>query len=462
MKPVISLVGRPNVGKSTLFNCLTKSRDAIVADYPGLTRDRKYGNGKIEDRQFIVVDTGGLTDDPEKIDLLIAEQVKQAIEESDHVFFVVDARDGLTAADEAIAAQLRRFDKTVHVVVNKVDGIDQRYATSDFYALGLGETWPIAAGQGRGVSAMITEILPAYKGMDETDEESGVRIAVIGRPNVGKSTLVNRVLGEERVVAADLPGTTRDTIDIPFEKDGQRFMLLDTAGIRRRGKVTEAIEKFSVIKAMQAINDAHIVFFVLDASERITDQDLSLLGQVIEQGRAVVLCVNKWDGLSNYEREQIKTQIDLKLGFMEFADLHYISALHGTGVGVLLSAARKAYDSAMAKFSSNQLTELLATAVMKHSPPIVRGRRVKPRYAHQGGKNPPLIVIHGNQVDALPDSYKRYLSHFFRKQLKLHGTPVRMQFNASDDNPFKDRKNKLTDRQVSKRRRMMKHVKGRK
>lgn len=461
MKPVISLVGRPNVGKSTLFNCLTKTRDAIVADYPGLTRDRKYGNGKIEDRQFLVVDTGGLSENPEQIDLLIADQVKQAVEESDHVFFIVDARDGLTAADEAIATQLRRFNKTIHLVVNKTDGIDQRYATSDFYALGLGEAWPIAASHGRGVNSMILDILPEYQDPDEGEESSAIRIAVIGRPNVGKSTLINRILGEERVVAADLPGTTRDTIDIPFQQDDQDFLLLDTAGIRRRGKITEAIEKFSVIKTMQAIGDAHIVFFVIDASERITDQDLSLLGQVIEQGRAVVLCINKWDGLSDYERRQIKDQIDLKLGFMNFADMHFISALHGTGVGLLLDAAKKAYRSAMAKFSTNKLTELLVTATMMHSPPMARGRRIKLRYAHQGGKNPPLIIIHGNQVERLPESYKRYLAQFFRKHLKLHGTPVRIEFKTSD-NPYKDRKNKLTDRQINKRRRMMRHVKGRK
>ena len=459
MKPVISLVGRPNVGKSTLFNCLTKTRDAIVADFPGLTRDRKYGNGQIEDRQFLVVDTGGLTDDPEAIDHLIADQVKQAIEESDHVLFIVDARDGLTAADEAIARQLRRFDKTVHLVVNKTDGVDQRYATTDFYTLGFGEAWAIAASHSRGVRQMITEILPAYEEPEEEEDEA-IRIAVIGRPNVGKSTLVNRILGEDRVVAADLPGTTRDTIDIPFQQDEQKFLLLDTAGIRRRGKVTEAVEKFSVIKAMQAIGDSHVVFFIMDAAERITEQDLSLLGQVIEQGRAMVLCVNKWDGLSDYQRRQIRDQIDLKLGFMEFADLHYISALHGTGVGLLLNAARKAYRSAMAKFSSNNLTELLSTAVMMHSPPVVRGRRVKPRYAHQGGKNPPLIVIHGNQVERLPESYKRYLAHFYRKHLKLHGTPVRIEFKTSE-NPFKDRKNKLTDRQISRRRRLMKYVKKR-
>lgn len=460
MKPVISLVGRPNVGKSTLFNCLTKTRDAIVADYPGLTRDRKYGNGSIDDRHFIVVDTGGLSEDPEQIDQLIAEQVTQAIEESDHVFFIVDARDGLTAADEAIARQLRRFDKKIHLVVNKTDGIDQRYATSDFYALGFGEAWAIAASHGRGVRNFILDVVPPYEDPEEHSDEDIIRIAVIGRPNVGKSTLINRILGEERVVAADLPGTTRDTIDIPFEEGGQKFLLLDTAGIRRRGKVTEAIEKFSVIKAMQAISDANIVFFVLDAAERITEQDLSLLGQVIEQGRAMVLCANKWDGLTDYQRRQIRDQIDLKLGFMEFADLHFISALHGTGVGHLLDASRKAYRSAMAKFSSNKLTDLLATAVMKHSPPIVKGRRVKPRYAHQGGKNPPIIVIHGNQVESLPDSYKRYLAHFYRKHLKLHGTPVRIEFKTSD-NPFKDRKNKLTDRQIGKRRRLMKHVKKR-
>lgn len=460
MKSVISLVGRPNVGKSTLFNCLTKTRDAIVADYPGLTRDRQYGNATVEDRQFIVVDTGGLTAEPDAIDTQIAEQVRLAIKASDHVFFIVDARDGLTAADEAIAQQLRRFDKPIHLVVNKTDGVDQRYATADFYALGFGEAWPIAASHGRGIQNLIFAVLPETADSEDDGPSDAVRIAVVGRPNVGKSTLINRILGEERVVSADLPGTTRDTINIPFEKDQQSYLLLDTAGIRRRGKVTEAVEKFSVIKAMQAIDQAHIVFFILDAAEKITDQDLNLLGHVIEQGRAVVVCVNKWDGLSDYQRRQIRDQIDLKLGFMAFADFHFISALHGTGVGLLLDTALKAYRAAMMSLSSKKLSDLLAAAVMQHSPPLVKGRRVKPRYAHQGGKNPPLIVVHGNQVESLPESYRRYLAHFYRKHLKLHGTPVRVQFKTSD-NPYKDRKNTLTARQIKQRRRMMKHVKGR-
>lgn len=462
MKPVIALVGRPNVGKSTLFNCLTRSQDALVANYPGLTRDRKYGDGQIGDRGYLVVDTGGLTGNQSGIEALMQQQAQQAIEESNAVVFLVDAREGLTSTDQMIAQNLRRSGKPIFTVVNKIDGLNAETAVNDFYALGLGDPLAIAASHSRGVDKMISRVLAAIPSPADTEAKEaaapGIRIAMIGRPNVGKSTLLNRMIGEERVLVYDQPGTTRDSIFIPFDRDGQQYTLIDTAGIRRRGKVYEAVEKFSVIKSLQAIAEAHVVFLVLDASEGLTDQDMSLIGDVLEQGRALVLVVNKWDGLSEDQRASVKSELDRRTGFLDFAETHFISALHGSGVGLLFEAAIRAYKSAMRNFTTPKLTELLEEALYVHQPPLVRGHRIKLRYAHQGGKNPPLIVVHGNQVERVPDDYKRYLAHFFRKKLRLKGTPVLVQFK-SGDNPYKEKRNTLTPRQIHKRRRLLKKVK---
>ncbi|MGD8925655.1 MAG: ribosome biogenesis GTPase Der [Thioalkalispiraceae bacterium] len=462
MKPVLALVGRPNVGKSTLFNRLTRTRDALVADQPGLTRDRKYGEGRLGGSKYLVIDTGGLSDDQEELDNVMAIQSWQAVEEADQILFLVDARDGLLPGDQQIANRIRQTGKPVFLVVNKIDGLNEDVVLNDFYQLGFENIFPIAAEHGRGVTAMITEItreLAVAESDDETDDAIGIKVAVIGRPNVGKSTLVNRILGEERVVTFDMPGTTRDSIYLPFERDDQHYTLIDTAGVRRRGRINEAVEKFSVIKSLQAIEDAHVVLMLLDASEGVTDQDASLIGFVNETGRALVIAINKWDGLTSDQRDKVRRELDLKLPFINYAKQHFISALHGSGVGDLFASIQQAYRSAMSDLTTPKLNQLLSELVNANPPPLVHGRRIKLRYAHQGGKNPPVIVIHGNQTKSLPDSYKRYLVNSFRKHLKLMGTPVRVEFKTSD-NPFKGKKNKLTARQVAKRRRMMKHVKG--
>ena len=457
MKPVIALVGRPNVGKSTLFNQLTKSRDALVADLPGLTRDRKYGDARVEDKSFIVIDTGGIGEGEKGIDAYMAEQSRMAIHEADVVLFLVDARAGLTPADQEIAAELRTLGKRVHLVVNKIDGVHEEAALADFYQLGMGELFGIAASHGRGISTMIAAVLADFP----TDEESaaeqpdrGIKIAIVGRPNVGKSTLVNRLLGEERVVVFDMPGTTRDSIYIPYERRGKQFTLIDTAGVRRRGRIDETVEKFSVIKTLQAIKDAHVVVLVLDAREGIVDQDLHLLGFVLQSGRALVLAINKWDGMSDYERKLVKDGIDRRLDFVPWARIHLISAMHGTGVGDLYPSIEKAHASATIKVATNRLTQILQDAVETHQPPLVSGRRIKLRYAHMGGQNPPLIVIHGNQTAAVPNAYKRYLENIYRKVLKVEGTPIAIEFKTGD-NPFKDKKNELTPVQIEKKRRMV-------
>jgi len=459
MKPVIALVGRPNVGKSTLFNRLTRSRDALVADQPGLTRDRKFGEGKLGDRPYIVVDTGGLSGDEEGVEKLMASQSWQAVQESDIILFLVDGRAGLMAEDQNIAKRLRATGKPVYLVVNKTDGLQEEIVTAEFYAMGLGEPYPIAAAHGRGVHALINHVLSELPEEEVIDEEveaqQGIRIAIVGRPNVGKSTLVNRILGEERVVAFDLPGTTRDSIYLPFERDGQVYILIDTAGIRRRSRVKEAVEKFSVIKAMQAIEDAHVVIMLLDGQEGISEQDATLFGFILDTGRALVVAVNKWDGLDRDQRDKVKRELEVKLPFLKFARIHFISALHGSGVGNLFESVLTAYDSAMLDMSTNRLTQLLQDLVTAHAPPVVKGRRIKLRYAHQGGKNPPIIVIHGTQTEAVPDAYRRYLANGFQKHLKLEGTPIRIEFK-SGKNPFAGKKNVLTKRQVEKRKRLRK------
>ncbi|KGK84705.1 ribosome biogenesis GTPase Der [Pseudomonas sp. FIP_A4] len=483
MVPVIALVGRPNVGKSTLFNRLTKSRDAIVAEYAGLTRDRQYGEAKWQGRTYIVIDTGGISGDEEGIDAKMAEQSLQAIEEADAVLFMVDSRAGLTAADQMIAEHLRKRNKRSFLVANKVDTVDPDLARAEFSPLGLGDALPIAAAHGRGISHMLDAALGIFpkdnaeegetvegevaeevaqgqeaKRIPGPSEKDGIKIAIIGRPNVGKSTLVNRMLGEERVIVYDQAGTTRDSIYIPFERDGEKYTLIDTAGVRRRGKIFEAVEKFSVVKTLQAIQDANVVIFVMDAREGVVEHDLNLLGFVLETGRALVIALNKWDGMEQGEKDYVKTELERRLFFVDFADIHFISAKHGTGVGHLYKSVQASFTSAVTRWPTSRLTQILEDAVREHQPPMVAGRRIKLRYAHLGGANPPLIVIHGNQVDAVPKSYSRYLENTYRRVLKLVGTPIRIEYKGGE-NPYEGKKNTLTDRQVNKKRRLMSHHK---
>ena len=457
MRPVIALVGRPNVGKSTLFNRLTRSRDAIVANLPGLTRDRQYGKGLHNGKSFIVIDTGGITGYEGGIDFEMASQSLLAIDEASICLFLVDARDGLTPDDEKIVDYLRKGNKNSYLVVNKVDGLDADQATADFYSLGLTQIFSITATQGRGVNSLLKEVLSdAEDDENEAEVATGIKIAIAGRPNVGKSTLVNRMLGEERVVVYDQPGTTRDSVYIPFERRGKKYTLIDTAGIRKRGKTKETVEKFSVVKSLQAIQGANVVVLLVDAHESIVEQDLHLLGYVIDSGRALVIAINKWDGMEDSQKDTIKSDIRRRFTFVDFATIHFISALHGTGVGDLYKSIHKAYNSAKKKLSTNQLTQVLQQAVTDHVPPMVNGRRIKLRYAHPGGQNPPTIVIHGKQTKKLPAHYSRYLEKTFRSLLKLEGTPVRIELR-SDENPFtKDEKN-LSQRQVARKRKIKKN-----
>ncbi|MDP8182004.1 ribosome biogenesis GTPase Der [Pasteurella atlantica] len=496
MTPVIALVGRPNVGKSTLFNRLTRTRDALVADFPGLTRDRKYGQAHINGHDFIVIDTGGIDGTEEGVEEKMAEQSLLAIDEADVVFFMVDARAGLVPADIGIAQYLRAREKTTVVVANKVDGIDANSHCAEFYQLGLGEIEQIAASQGRGVNQLIEQVLiplaeKVEQGVEAEEVESqeidewerdfdfnneedtalldealneeqeydqNIKIAIVGRPNVGKSTLTNRILGEDRVVVYDLPGTTRDSIYIPMERDDQKYTIIDTAGVRKRGKVNLAVEKFSVIKTLKAIQDANVVLLTIDARDGISDQDLSLLGFILNAGRSLVIVVNKWDGMSHDDKEFVKSELDRRLNFINFARVHFISALHGSGVGSLFGSIKEAYGCATQKMTTSMLTRVLKIAIDDHQPPLVNGRRVKLKYAHPGGYNPPIIVVHGNQVEKLADSYKRYLSNYFRKSLKVIGTPIRIQFQEGE-NPFAGKRNKLTPNQLRKRKRLMKFIK---
>jgi GTP-binding protein len=462
--PVIALVGRPNVGKSTLFNRLTRSRDALVADQPGLTRDRKYGVGRLGSQPYVVVDTGGIGDDRQGVDVLMEQQVQRAIGEADQVLFILDGREGLTAGDQVIAEGLRRTGKPVTLVVNKTESLDYDSISGDFFALGLGVPVPIAAAHGRGVHGLINGVLEKLPEPDPAAQlaaDPGIQIAVIGRPNVGKSTLVNRLLGEERVVAFDQPGTTRDSIFIPFERDGSKYTLIDTAGVRRRARISEAVEKFSVIKALQSMEQANVVLLVLDAQQGISEQDAGLAGHVVESGRALVVVINKWDGLSGDQRDRVKSEMQRRLPFLDFADWRFVSALHGTGVGHLLAAVDAAYAAATSDLKTAELTEILEVAVAEHQPPMVNGRRIKLRYAHQGGRNPPIIVIHGNQTAKVPAAYQRYLVNRYRKVFDLRGTPLRIEFKTGE-NPYAGRRNKLTERQQKKRGRLMKHVRRRK
>jgi GTP-binding protein len=460
MLPVIALVGRPNVGKSTLFNFLTRTRDALVADLPGLTRDRQYGFGRIGPVPYIVVDTGGLSGQADALDGLMARQTLHALDEADAVLFMVDAREGLTAADEQVADLLRRRGCNVRLVVNKAEGQAVAMAGAEFHRLGLGEPAVISSAHGDNVRALMDAVLEPFPPQEEEEQapEEGIRVAVIGRPNVGKSTLINRMIGEERLVAYDLPGTTRDAVEVPFVRDGQRYLLVDTAGVRRRSRVSEAIEKFSVIKTLGAIDAASVVIAVLDARDGVTEQDATLLGLAAERGRAMVIAVNKWDGLPLDQRDTVRRQLDLRLPFVDYAPIQFISALHGTGVGDLFALVDASHASAHRDLPTPELTRVLQDAVTAHQPPISRGRRIKLRYAHQGGRNPPVIVIHGTQAELLPDSYRRYLANVYRKAFRLHGTPVRIELR-SGDNPYAGRRNPLTPRQQRKRKRLLQHVK---
>lgn len=462
MKPVLALVGRPNVGKSTLFNRLTRSRDALVADFPGLTRDRKYGTGDLNGRAYMLIDTGGLSGEEAGIDEYMAKQTHAAIQEADALLFIVDGKQGMTAADEMIASHLRQTGKPVFLLVNKTDRVDPDQAAAEFYALGFAEVFMIAAVHGRGVTSMIDSVLE-FLGADFADEEEdknddSIRLAFVGRPNVGKSTLINRILGEERVIAFDQPGTTRDSIFIPFERDGQKYTLIDTAGVRRRSRVDETIEKFSIIKTLDALQRAHVVVMLVDAHDAVTDQDAHLMGLILEAGKALILAVNKWDGLESDQRDWIKQQIEVKLPFvLDFAETFFISALHGSNVGLLYAAVQRAYQSAMMKVPTSRLTRVLEMAVQQHQPPLTKGFRIKLRYAHQGGSNPLRIIIHGNRTEYVPESYTRYLTNYFRQTLKLSGTQVRIEYKVGE-NPFEGKRNTLTPRQEYKRKRMMDHI----
>jgi GTP-binding protein len=441
MKPVIALVGRPNVGKSTLFNRLTRSRDALVADLPGLTRDRHYGEGRVGERPFLVIDTGGF--EPVAKDGIMhemAKQTKQAVAEADVVLFIVDGRQGMTPHDKTITEFLRKAGRPVLLVVNKSEGMKYTAVTADFYELGLGDPYVISAAHGDGVSDLVDESMNVAEAqrppsVDEVQADRGIRIAVVGRPNVGKSTLVNTLLGEERVIAFDMPGTTRDSIEIAFEREGRHYTLIDTAGIRRRGKVFEAVEKFSVVKTLQSISEANVVILLLDAQQDISEQDAHIAGFILETGRALVVGVNKWDGLTSDRRDEIKIDLERKLSFLSFAKTHFISAQKGTGIGPMMKSVDAAYAAATANLPTPRLTRALIEAV-EHQQPRRKGSiRPKLRYAHQGGQNPPIIVIHGNALDAIDANYRRYLEKHFRETFSLVGTPLRIELRSSK-NPF--------------------------
>jgi GTP-binding protein len=459
MIPVIALIGRPNVGKSTLFNVLTHTRDAIVASEPGLTRDRQYGIGKRGTKKFIVVDTGGLSGEKQSLDDLMAHQTLLALEEADEVLLMVDAQDGITSSDEMITDLVRKSGKSTSIIINKVDGIDPIQAQSDFYALGFARVYVVSAAHRKGINPMMDAVMHEYaEDQPEHQVDQGPTVAVIGRPNVGKSTLINRLTGEERVVTYDQPGTTRDTISVPFERRGKHYTLIDTAGVRKRGKVQQVIEKFSAIKALEAIERSQVVILVIDARDGLTDQDLTLLGFAINSGRALVIAVNKWDGLEPEQRDYNKKTMLRRLSFASFAAQHYISALHGTGVGEMMKSIDQAYASAYRDFNTRHLTDLLEEAVFKHNPPLHNGRRIKLRYAHQGGRNPPVIVIHGNKTEFLPSTYERYLIGFFISKLKLKGTPVRIELK-SGANPYARNKNQSSETHQKKKKRLIKHSK---
>jgi len=435
MLPILAIVGRPNVGKSTLFNRLTKTRNAIVGDLPGLTRDRQYGTAIINEKTFIIVDTGGIGEVTNAVEELMSKQTELALEEADAILFLVDAHSGITYSDQAVAKKLHKTNKPVFFVANKTDGVDVNSVLADFYSLGFTTLFPISAEQGHGLAALTTAITNNPKitaSKTEIIEVKGIKIAFVGRPNVGKSTLINRILGEERVVVYDAPGTTRDSIFINFKRQDKDYVLIDTAGIRRRSKVHAAFEKFSIIKAMQAIEAANVVVLLIDAKENITDQDLKLLGFVIDAGKALVIAVNKWDNLPEMQREKIKSELERRLKFIDYAAIYFISALHGTGVGNLFTAIEQAYKSANKELKTSDLTEVIRKAFEQYQPPLVHNASVKFKLAHMGGHNPPVIVLHGSRVSGLPEHYKKYLEKYLRKALQLSGTPIRLEFKEKN------------------------------
>ncbi len=462
MLPVVALVGRPNVGKSTLFNVLTRTRDALVANLSGLTRDRHYGVCHLGEREFVVVDTGGLTEESEGVAASSARQSQAAIDEADLVLFMVDARDGVLPHDRTILANLRRTAKPFLLIVNKIDGVDEYAALAEFAALGVADVLTAASAHGRGVDNVLEQVIARLPAAIDDDAppgvDEGIRVAIVGRPNVGKSTLVNRILGEERVVVSEIAGTTRDSIRVALDRDGKRYTLIDTAGVRRRARVEEAVEKFSVIKTLQSIAAAHVAVLLLDAHEGVSEQDATLIGHVLDEGRALVIAVNKWDGLTTYEREQCVASLSRKLDFVAFAKPIFISGLHGSGMAELMRSINRAHASATHAFTSSELTKALEQAYAAYQPPLVRGHAPKLRYAHPGGSNPPTIVIHGSRTRHIADGYRRYLENFFRKRYRLVGTPVRIEFRESE-NPYAGRRNVLTDRQVKKRRRVVRRRK---
>ncbi len=461
--PLIALVGRPNVGKSTIFNALTRTRDALVADQPGLTRDRQYGEGKVGDRPYSVLDTGGLSGDDNQMDHLIAEQAWIAAEESDLIFFIVDGRSGTTAFDEDIADRLRRMGKPVIVVVNKAEGISPEVIVGEFYSLGLGEPVAISASHNQGLYELM---LSAYERIEfpeekieEEIEDDIIRLAVFGRPNAGKSTLINQMLGEERVLASEIAGTTRDSIEIPFTAYDREFILIDTAGVRRRSRVTDLIEKFSVIKSLDALEKANVIVFVFDAKEGLSDQDATLLGAVLDAGKGLILAVNKWDSLSEDEKSWIQQDFSRRFAFIDFTEPLFISALNGQGVLQVIRKSIEIFDQAMREFTTNELSKILEYAVHGHQPPMDKGYAPKLRYAHQGGKNPLKIIIHGNRTQYVKDSYTRYLSNMFREELKIDGTPVRILYRTNE-NPYANRPGKTSEvRGSAKRKRKVERAK---
>ena len=457
--PTVALIGRPNVGKSTLFNQLTRSRDALVADEAGLTRDRQYGMADVADGHCIVVDTGGIMEDAVGLDATVAMQSRLAIEEADLVLFMVDGRAGVMSEDQSIAQSLRQHASKTVLVMNKCEGRDLRMMATEFFSLGLGDPLGIAAGHGQGLASLrelISQRIPLAPNRKPRREHGRVGVALVGRPNAGKSTLLNRLVGENRVIASEIAGTTRDSVEVDFDYNGKPYALIDTAGLRRKAKVFDKIEKFSVVKTMQAIEAANVVVALIDAREGVGALDAHILGMIADSGRAIVVAINKWDGLEQEERKRIKSEIERRLPFLDYATFVTISALHGSKLTELMQAVSKAHRAAFCDLSTSALTAALEKAVHAHAPPAVAGRRIKLRYAHQGGRNPPMIVIHGNQTEKLNNNYKRYLVNAMRQAFDLHGTPVALQFKTSD-NPYKDRKNSLNAGQQRKRDRMIKH-----
>lgn len=464
MLPVVALVGRPNVGKSTLFNALTRSRDALVADMPGVTRDRHYGVCRTGARPFVVVDTGGLSGEEEGIDGLTAQQVRFAIEEASVLVFVVDARDGLLPQDRTILDELRRSGKPIIAAVNKTDGLDLQNAMAEFAVFGIANTLPLSAAHNRGTEDLVTSaltLLPedAHEEEEAVDPDS-IRVAIVGRPNAGKSTLINRLLGEDRLIVSNVAGTTRDPIKVSLERDGRKYTLIDTAGVRRKARVEEAVEKFSVIKTLQSMAAAQVVVVMVDARENLADQDLTLIGHAVDEGRALVIAVNKWDGMDSYQREQCQKALERRLQFVDWAKTVFISALHGSGLRELMKSVVRAHHAATKELASSELTKTLERAYEGYQPPLVRGHAPKLRFAHPGGTNPPTIVIHGSRTKHIAPAYRRYLENFFRKRYRLEGTPVRIEFRDGE-NPFAGKKNVLTDSQKRKRQRMIREMKKR-